>query len=744
MSEASAGMPAPAASTESPAPATARPPVLDLAPREAAKTTTPGALCPVCATTRLDAHKISGVTPGAKKPAVRCSNCNLIAPAVPSLVSLVVRAAISSAILVVAFVLLSKGLQTTHKSLFTVLAAVVGPAYALLTWRWTAKATEQRIAGARARWARDKEEHDFRIEPRALLEAAKPGQQCPVCGKEPLQGASPNPLWSRGNLRCPRCRLDVPLSFTETGFMASLVVAGLLVLGGALVARWGLQFAGNDFVYRVLVGFAIAAVGVYLGFIVQASGDELALKELERAKRRHERRKRGLLVKDDDEEPAVWFQENLEAVVVAVILALIIRHFVMEAFVIPTGSMAPTLLGDHFTAECKTCHYRFSVAKREGDVNVGGEHIDVHCPLCGTETNSKFMFPDVQGGNKILVNKFLYKFEPPERWNVIVFKYPNDPLRKNFIKRLVGLPGETLSIDARGDVSVKTKAATDPTEFFLARKPRGVQEELWMPVYDSRFPDPRMQAWTPETGPGAKRWIFDRPATGAETFTVSPGEGEACLHYSKEIRDNYGYNPSGSGSAGRNLVGDVRVRARVVPDKDCKSIRLSTVENERVLTAEIPVGSGDSAILSQQLSTPAEEVHRAPCSPLRAGSANDIALGYADRRLTLLVNGEVVFEWDDPKHFAQTLSSSVRIAAVGPGGARFDQVKIDRDLVYVPSGSYDPSNKNLAVPDSCYFVMGDNSPNSQDGRVFGFVHEPHLIGRAFLVFWPLWEVKLIR
>jgi hypothetical protein len=42
--------------------------------------------------------------------------------------------------------------------------------------------------------------------------------------------------------------------------------------------------------------------------------------------------------------------------------------------------------------------------------------------------------------------------------------------------------------------------------------------------------------------------------------------------------------------------------------------------------------------------------------------------------------------------------------------------------------------------------MGDNSPNSQDGRNWGFVHEGHLIGRAFLVFWPIApnQVKLIR
>ncbi len=729
--------------SEASAAAPPRPAILDLSPRLAARGATPNALCPVCATTTLHAHKLPGMTPGAKKPAVRCSNCGFTAPAVTSVASVLIRAGVSTALLLLAFYFLSKGIQTAHRSVFLIIAGFAGPAYALLTWRWTAKLTEQRIAGTRARWARDKEEQDFKIDPRALLDAAKVGAPCPVCHKDALTGPAPNFLWSRGNLRCPKCRLDVPLTFTEPGFMGSLVVAGLLVVGGALTARWGLQFVGNDFVYRVLVGFAIAAMGIYTGFIVQASGDDLALKELERAKRRFERRKRGLTVKDDEEEPALWFQENLEAVVVAVILALIIRHFVMEAFVIPTGSMAPTLLGDHFTATCANCRYKFPLAKREGVID-RGETVEARCPLCGLEgdQNKKtYENPDVQGGNKILVNKFLYKFTPPERWNVIVFKYPSDPLRKNFIKRLVGLPNETLSIDSRGDLSVKPPGGD---KFFLARKPRHVQEELWMPAYDSRFPDPRMPAWKPEGPADVARWQTDRLPAGPEVFTAKPGEGETCLHYVKEIRDHYGYNPAGHGAAGHNLVGDVRVRVSVVPDKDCKAIRISTVENDRVLTAEVLCGAGDVAILTSQQNTPAHEVLRAQCPPLRIGVANELALSYADERITLVVNGEVIFEKDDFAHFARTESSGVRIAAVGPGGARFEHVRIDRDLVYVPSGSNDPSSRNLVVPPDSYFVMGDNSPNSQDGRVFGFVREPHLIGRAFLVFWPLLEVKLIR
>lgn len=86
-------------------------------------------------------------------------------------------------------------------------------------------------------------------------------------------------------------------------------------------------------------------------------------------------------------------KEWVEPIIIAVILALIIRTFIVQAFKIPTGSMRPTLM--------------------EGD--------------------------------RILVNKFIYKFKKPQRSDVIVFVSPEDK-KKDFIKRLIGLPGENVEI----------------------------------------------------------------------------------------------------------------------------------------------------------------------------------------------------------------------------------------------------------------------------------------------------------
>ena len=56
------------------------------------------------------------------------------------------------------------------------------------------------------------------------------------------------------------------------------------------------------------------------------------------------------------------FRENVESLLIAIILAIVIRHFAVEAFEIPTGSMAPTLFGMHVVAECPNCAEEYAVA----------------------------------------------------------------------------------------------------------------------------------------------------------------------------------------------------------------------------------------------------------------------------------------------------------------------------------------------------------------------------------------------
>jgi signal peptidase I len=96
--------------------------------------------------------------------------------------------------------------------------------------------------------------------------------------------------------------------------------------------------------------------------------------------------------------------EYVQAIVTALILALIIRTFIVQAFKIPSGSMKPTLQV--------------------------GDHILVNKFIYGVRVPFK--------GKKVLV------WSTPSRGDIIVFKYPKDPSR-DFIKRVIGVGGDTIS-----------------------------------------------------------------------------------------------------------------------------------------------------------------------------------------------------------------------------------------------------------------------------------------------------------
>ena len=164
-----------------------------------------------------------------------------------------------------------------------------------------------------------------------------------------------------------------------------------------------------------------------------------------------------------DAPPTDGFREIVETVVFVVVLVLLLKSFAAEAFVIPTGSMAETLLGYQKMVVCPKCGFEFPVnCSQQIDPQSGPPDpiIGGTCPNC--RERIRFAAPDDPPpltGDRVLVAKFLYDlFEaPPNRLDVVVFKYPGDesfprtgPFRDgvpmNYIKRLVGLPGETIAI----------------------------------------------------------------------------------------------------------------------------------------------------------------------------------------------------------------------------------------------------------------------------------------------------------
>jgi signal peptidase I len=123
-------------------------------------------------------------------------------------------------------------------------------------------------------------------------------------------------------------------------------------------------------------------------------------------------------------------REYFESIVIAVILALFIRTFVVQAFKIPTGSMEETLLiGDHLLV------------------------------------NKMVFGPTLTGAERALLPIGTIK-----RRDVLVFKYPEEPER-DFIKRVIGLPGETVELREK-KVYINGTALDEPYVHFLTAPSR--------------------------------------------------------------------------------------------------------------------------------------------------------------------------------------------------------------------------------------------------------------------------------
>ncbi len=158
-------------------------------------------------------------------------------------------------------------------------------------------------------------------------------------------------------------------------------------------------------------------------------------------------------------------REYAESIIIAIILALIIRTFIVQAFKIPSGSMEDTL--------------------------AIGDHILVNKFIYGT----RIPFSD---------KRFL-KIREPQRGDVIVFEYPEDP-SKDFIKRVIGLPGDEIQVISK-TVMVNGKPYANPHEVHkekdlipAAQNPRDYTKPIKVPdgayfvmgdnrdrSYDSRF-----------------------------------------------------------------------------------------------------------------------------------------------------------------------------------------------------------------------------------------------------------------
>ncbi len=434
-------------------------------------------------------------------------------------------------------------------------------------------------------------------------------------------------------------------------------------------------------------------------------------------------------------------KDTIESIVIALVLAFVFRAFVVEAFVIPTGSMAPTLYGAHATIICEDCGYEFAYGLRDPDDKRGagmvtGSGAVALCPNCN-HVNRDLQVQDDRGlpekGDRILVLKWPFdlggKGLDPARWDVIVFKDPSDGTT-NFIKRCAGVPNEVLAV-IDGDVytvpvselSPETRAEFEKQihekhlfvsgqqegvlgpisdaafaeldrKFRIARKTEEAQKVLWFNVYDHDHPPRTLDTYQPHWLPaqGQKSgWNVSRARLSFE-----PGDQpmDFVMLAGKEIRAANSYNVS---SAALPIVSDQRIRLVITPVDGQGALRLRLTKWRRTFWANIHM-DGTITLSEGELQTPDAGPFLASTkiAPFQAGKPSAIEFENLDYRLAIRVAGdEVLASSSDPKspaYYAPNVTAlrkgpadstwvPPRIYAEG-GSFEVTHLAVDRDVHY--------------------------------------------------------------
>lgn len=505
--------------------------------------------------------------------------------------------------------------------------------------------------------------------------------------------------------------------------------------------------------------------------------------------------------------------ETIQSLLVAFVIAMTARGFVLEGFVIPTGSMAPTLMGSHMRWSSPQTGWSYAIdgrgymeswgraAKilRDAERSITGttdperrKRIRAEAlrtaliarwdPMFGLVKPVERSLPNAQqprllAGDRVIVLKTLYPFFSPDRYDVVVFKNPTDPVgdTQNFIKRLVGLPEEQLAI-VDGDIFTAPLDAS-PESLQPARKPEFVQRAVWQPVYNSSFQPIALSKW--EEAQRFDWWGAPfEPVDSKESWTIGADRAWSTTSTSATslawnnrdwpISDFNAYNmypalnPSTPPFSARSYaMSDIRVRGSIELG-DAESFRSTTLQmNARGVQYEWVV-SGTEVTLRMNRLVDGEEIASETAPLSISGNVFEVDFWHVDQQMWLFIDGQLVLQlpfdgWTPEERFQASFpGTSVEAYLGAPSVPRpepaqlfwhFDagpltlrNVQLDRDLYYRPKrldsfNQYEQNGRIIIgngfgtdflkpsrIEADQFVLFGDNSEASRDGRIWGRPH----------------------
>ena len=468
-------------------------------------------------------------------------------------------------------------------------------------------------------------------------------------------------------------------------------------------------------------------------------------------------------------------RETVESVVIAFVLAFLFRTFEAEAFVIPTGSMATTLMGRHMDLKCPKCGFVYQVGAPDDDSTpLGNEHYII-CPNCRYRLAASQQ-SQYYNGDRILVNKFAFDFAEPKRWDVIVFKYPEDA-KTNYIKRLIGLPGEVIRI-RDGDIGVSHDGGKT---FELARKDLAKLRAMLQTVYDNDYVyEPFLAKGWPARWKGDPTWANakrDGTTPDPKAFAIEgqPTGGNstavAWLRYNNYIPTNADWdafderrplNPSplaepvtdsiaydespprrGGNQSGREIVSDLAIECEVSVEQAAGKVFLQLSKAGRRFECQLDLATG-----AVELTIPEQAPGAQPRSSGGISRPGSYRLSFAnvDHQLTLSIDNKPV-QFDKPTTYdefagekeadyeaAKRQESPVQIGSLG-AALRVSHLRVLRDIYYTFVGR--TGNEAVCVPASARGKLLDQGTELRPFDQYYFVGQEGIGSAPEDQFFPL-------
>lgn len=416
----------------------------------------------------------------------------------------------------------------------------------------------------------------------------------------------------------------------------------------------------------------------------------------------------------------------VQRLVLIIVVLLVARTWFIEglfsSYRVTSGSMAEALRGPHFDVTCRECGFRFACGSDTRPLRRGAV-----CPNCAAEND--LAGQPVAPGDRMLVLKSVHTFGGPRRWQVVAFRDPQQATRL-LVKRVVGLPGETIRI-LDGDVYVDGR---------IARKSLAQQRALAVLVHDARFGS-RWKAegsWTQQSG------VFRHTAAPEESggdvdWLVYRHQRRALGELVESpVLNELGYNQFDQRSEMLATVADLMLSMRIASASGPGDLLIRAENGQSRIEVRLTPAERRYVVRENDLA-----IASGICpDPAASKQGLKVELSLFDRQFLLALDGSTTTVW--PLVTAKRGPPGSQPFAIGSPGLEVTlrDLCVYRDAYYLcPVGEDHLQARERPTPlgSNEYYVLGDNSGVSIDSRNWtgGPSISGDLIqGRPIILPWP--------